>query len=154
MNWRVSFLLAALVSPCSPIAATQAEEPQAARQQGPMLAPPTPREVNIHITALQNGQQIEVGVNQRFAIELVGTASAGYRWTPAQMPAFIVRAGEAGGPTIAAQNQPGYAGGNDWQVTMFAATGPGAGEIVMEEERPWETNQPPAHVFRVTIVAR
>ncbi len=36
---------------------------------------------------------------------------------------------------------------------MFAATGPGSGELVLEQRRPWETNEPPAHTFRVTIVA-
>ena len=69
------------------------------------------------------------------------------------MPAFITRAGDASGPTISAQNQPGYAGGNHWEVLMFAATGPGSGELVIEQRRPWETNEPPVHVFRVTIVA-
>jgi predicted secreted protein len=96
---------------------------------------------------------VRVGVNQRFAIELVGVPTAGYQWAPAQMPPFVTRAGDATGPTIAAQNQPGYAGGNHWEVALFAATGPGVGDIVMEQRRPWETNTPPAHTFRVTIVA-
>jgi hypothetical protein len=70
------------------------------------------------------------------------------------MPAFLTRAGEAGGPTIAAQNEPGYAGGRHWEVLMFVATAPGEGELVLEQKRPWETGQAPADVFRVTIVAR
>jgi predicted secreted protein len=117
------------------------------------LPAPTPSDITIHINAAQDGQSVRVGINQRFAVELVGIPTAGYQWAPAQMPSFLTRAGDAMGPTIAAQNQPGYAGGSHWEVLMFAATGPGTGELVLEQRRPWETNQPPAHTFRVTIVA-
>jgi inhibitor of cysteine peptidase len=37
---------------------------------------------------------------------------------------------------------------------MFAATGPGEGELLIEQRRPWETNEPATNTFRVTIVAR
>ena len=117
------------------------------------LPAPTPSDVAVRINATQDGQTVQVAVNQRFAVELVGTPTAGYVWQAAQMPAFVTRAGDASGPTITAQNQPGYAGGNHWEVLMFAATGPGTGELVLEQRRPWETNEPPAHTFRVTIVA-
>jgi predicted secreted protein len=141
-------------APTTTAVAAPAPKPAAQSADAGMLAPPTPSDVAIHINAAQDGQQVQVRVNQRFAIELVGTPTAGYQWAPVQMPAFIVRAGEAAGPTIAQQNQPGYAGGNHWAVTMFAATGPGSGDIVMVERRPWDSNEPPAHTFRVTIVAR
>jgi predicted secreted protein len=52
------------------------------------------------------------------------------------------------------QSQPGFTGGNHWEVTMFVATQAGEGEIVMEQRRPWETNEPPVDVFRVTVMAR
>ena len=125
----------------------------AANSSNGALPAPTPSDVTIRINAAQDGQSVQVAVNQRFAVELVGTPTAGYVWAPAQMPAFITRAGDASGPTISAQNLPGYAGGNHWEVLMFAATGPGSGELVIEQRRPWETNEPPVHVFRVTIVA-
>jgi inhibitor of cysteine peptidase len=115
---------------------------------------PTPDDVTVRITAAQNGQTIEVPVNQRFAIELVGVPTAGYQWAPTQLPAFIIRAGEATGNTIAAQSQPGYTGGNHWEVLMFSATSPGTGELVLEQRRPWETGQPASNTFRVTITAR
>jgi inhibitor of cysteine peptidase len=154
MKTRSVLFVAALLAWCAPGSAIQASAQQPGQQQAGMLAPPTPGDVAVHIGAAQDGQLVQVGVNQRFAVELVGVPTAGYQWAPVQMPAFIVRAGDATGPTIAAQNQPGYVGGNHWEVAMFAATGPGSGDIVMEQRRPWETNQPPAHVFRVTIVAR
>jgi inhibitor of cysteine peptidase len=119
-----------------------------------MLPAPTPEDVAVRITSAQEGQSIEVGVNQRFAVELVGVPTAGYVWQPAQMPAFVTRAGEAGGNTIQEQSQPGYAGGNHWEVLMFTATATGTGELVLEQRRPWESTEPPADTFRVTIVAR
>ena len=114
---------------------------------------PTPDDVTVRITAAQNGQTVEVPVNQRFAIELVGVPTAGYQWAPTQLPAFIIRAGEASGNTIAAQSQPGYTGGNHWEVLMFSATSAGTGELVLEQRRPWETGQPASNTFRVTITA-
>lgn len=129
---------------------------EAAKQGGgqQMLPAPTPEDVAVRITAAQNGQTVNVGVNQRFAVELVGVPTAGYVWQPAQMPAFITRAGEATGNTVPQQNEPGYAGGNHWEVLMFSATEAGTGELVIEQRRPWETNEPAADVFRVTIVAQ
>ena len=118
------------------------------------LAAPTPDDVAVRITREQNGQTVNVAVGQRFAIELVGVPTAGYTWTPAQAPAFITRAGEATGNTTPEQSEQGYTGGNHWEVTMFSATAAGAGEIVMEQRRPWETDEPAADVFRVTIVAQ
>lgn len=142
-------MMTLVIAACAP-AQRAKEEPPVSQA----LVAPTPEDVTVRIGAEKNGQRVEVAVNQRFAIELVGIPTAGYLWAPAQMPAFVQRAGEANGPTIAEQNQPDYAGGNHWEVTMFVANGPGEGEIVMEQRRPWETTEPPADVFRVTIVAR
>jgi len=142
-----AIMMALAFAACAPTEAPKQES------QG-MLPAPTPEDIAVRITADQEGQTIEVGVNQRFAIELVGVPTAGYVWQPAQMPDFITRAGEVGGNTVPEQNQPGYAGGSHWEVLMFAATQPGTGELVLEQRRPWETGQPPADTFRVIIVAR
>jgi inhibitor of cysteine peptidase len=140
-----------LLAACAPTAESPAPAPQ---QQTGALPAPTPDDVALRIDEAQDGQSVEVAVGQRFAVELVGVPTAGYVWAPAQVPAFITRAGEASGNTRSAQNQPGFVGGNHWEVLMFAATGPGSGELVLEQKRPWETNEPPSRVFRVTIVAR
>jgi len=118
------------------------------------VSAPTPSDINVHITAAQNGQTVHVGVNQRFAIELVGVPTAGYVWTPAQLPAFITRAGDVSGNTTQAQSQPGYTGGNHWEVLMFSATAAGTGDIIIEQRRPWESNEGAADTFRVTVVAQ
>lgn len=144
-------LLGASLMACAPTPnETQGDRPVV--NQG--LPPPTPQDIAVRIGAAAAGQRVEVRVNERFAVELVGVPTAGYIWAPAQMPPFITRAGEASGPTIPEQNQPGYAGGNHWEVLMFVATGPGEGELVLEQRRPWETDEPPANAFRVTVVAR
>jgi len=151
---RFAVLILAMLAAACTQPETPSEPPApAANSNNGALPAPTPSDVAIRINAAQDGQSVQVGINQRFAVELVGVPTAGYQWAPAQMPAFLTRAGEASGPTIAAQNQPGYAGGSHWEVLMFAATGPGAGELVLEQRRPWETTEPPAHTFRVTIVA-
>jgi len=147
---RVMLMAAALIA-CTPVQEAQEERAPVSNQATPA---PTPEDVVVRITAAQAGQIVEVGVNQRFAIELVGVPTAGYVWTPAQLPAFVTRAGEASGNTSQAQSQPGFTGGNHWEVLLFTATAPGAGELVVEQRRPWESNEPASDVFRVTIVAR
>jgi predicted secreted protein len=143
--------LAVALTACAP--KPSGEETAPVSNNSPVAAP-TPDGVNLRITAAQAGQVVRVPVNQRFSVELVGVPTAGYVWAPATLPAFITRAGEATGPTIAAQNQPGYTGGNHWEVLMFAATAPGRGDLVIEQRRPWETNEPPTSTFRVTIEAQ
>ena len=147
---RVLLMVAALAA-CAPAQEAKEETAPVSNQAVPA---PTPDDVAVRINAAQNGQTVEVGVNQRFAVELVGVPTAGYVWTPAQLPAFVTRAGEATGNTSQAQSQPGFTGGNHWEVLMFVATGPGTGELVLEQRRPWESNEPATDVFRVTIVAR
>lgn len=145
------FACAMALAACTPAQEAKEETPMA--ETGAVPAP-TPSDVVVRINAAQNGQTVNVAVNQRFAIELVGVPTAGYVWTPTQVPAFITRAGETSGNTTEAQSQPGFTGGNHWEVTMFSATAPGTGEIVMEQRRPWETDEPASAAFRVTIVAQ
>jgi len=144
-------VVALALAACAPAQDAKVEAPVA---QNGAVAAPTPDEVTQRINATQNGQRIQIAVNQRFAVELVGVPTAGYVWAPAQIPAFLTRAGEASGNTSTAQSQPGFTGGNHWEVLMFAATTAGEGELVIEQRRPWETNEPANATFRVTIVAR
>ena len=150
MMRRMVLALALAAAACAPAQDAKDEAPAASQP----LPAPTPDDVGVRITAAQDGQTVEVPLNRRFAIELIGVPTAGYQWTPTQVPAFIIRAGEATGNTIAAQSQPGYTGGNHWEVLMFSATGPGTGELALEQRRPWETDEPASNTFRVTITAR
>ncbi|WP_395644652.1 protease inhibitor I42 family protein [Terricaulis sp.] len=154
---RVSLIVAALaLAACAPTttATTEVRPGGVEPVQQTEVAPPTPAEVTTRIRLEQNGQTVNVAVGQRFAVELVGVPTAGYAWSATQTPAFLTASGEATGNTTQAQSQPGFAGGNHWEVFMFTANAAGQGELVLEQRRPWETNQPPAQTFRVTIVAR
>lgn len=152
---RLVLALAFAAAACAPQPAhEETTTPPASTSNNGAVAAPTPSDVTVRINAAQNGQTVQVHVNQRFAVELVGVPTAGYQWAPAQIPAFLTRAGDATGPTIAAQSQPGYTGGNHWEVLMFAATGPGSGDLVLEQRRPWEHDTPPSNTFHVTIVAQ
>lgn len=147
MRWLVA--VAVMLGACAP--APREEE---SAQVNSSVPAPTPEDVAVRITAAQAGESVDVAVNQRFAVELVGVPTAGYVWTPAQLPPFVTRAGEASGATSQAQSQPGFTGGNHWEVLMFVATSAGEGELVLEQRRPWETSEAPVDSFRVTIVAR
>jgi predicted secreted protein len=139
--------VAACATPSHPSAPPQPSSSSA-------LPAPTPSDVPVHISQAQAGQTIDVRVGQRFAVELVGVPTAGYVWAAKTVPAFLTAGGETSGPTTEAQRQPGFAGGNHWEVTMFTANAPGEGELVFEQRRPWETSEPPSQTFQVTIRAR
>lgn len=145
-------LLAAALMACAPGPTTDQKAPPPSATDA--LPAPTPDDVAVHIGADQAGQTVEVAVGQKFAVELVGVPTAGYLWALAQAPSFVSAAGEASGPTTEAQTQPDFAGGNHWEVFMFTASAPGEGELVFEQRRPWESNEPPSNTFRVRIVAR
>lgn len=130
------------------------EPPPPVLPQPQAVAAPTPSDIAIRITAEQAGQTVEVPVGQRFAVELVGVPTAGYVWAAAQTPAFLTAGGETSGATTRAQSQPGFTGGNHWEVLIFSATAAGSGELVLEQRRPWESSEPAANTFRVTITAR
>jgi predicted secreted protein len=148
---RVAILALSLMA-CAPVPA--AEEKAAPPEAGDALPAPTPGDVAVRIGADQAGQTVEVAVGQKFAVELIGVPTAGYLWALAQAPAFVTASGEASGPTTQAQTQPDFAGGNHWEVFVFTATVAGEGELVFEQRRPWESDEPPANTFRVRIVAR
>jgi inhibitor of cysteine peptidase len=148
---RRGFVVALALAACAPVQMASREAPMTSDSR---LPAPTPGDVNVRIDAAQNGRTIEVAVNQRFAVELVGVPTAGYLWAPVSVPPFLTPAGEASGPTTRAQSQPGFTGGNHWEVFVFTANAQGRGALVFEQRRPWETSEPPSRTFSVTIVAR
>jgi predicted secreted protein len=119
---------------------------------GDLPAPPT--SAVVRITAAENGKTVAVGVGKTFDVALVGIPTAGYLWKPSSTPDFLKETGTSGGPTTEAQKQPGFTGGNHWEVTSFVATRAGSGLLKFEQRRPWETNQPPDDTFSVTIEAK
>ena len=118
------------------------------------LPAPTPAAVTQHVVQADGGKTIAVPVGGRFAVELVGVPTAGYLWGVVSKPAFLSDAVESSGATTAAQSQPGFTGGNHWEVFVFTAAAAGEGKLKLEQRRPWEKNTPPSQTFEVTIQAR
>ncbi len=106
------------------------------------------------ITAAENEKTITVAVGKPFDVALVGVPTAGYLWKPSSTPDFLTQTGTTGGPTTQAQREPGFTGGNHWEVTSFVATRAGSGVLKFEQRRPWETNEPADDTFSVTIEAK
>lgn len=145
-----------LVAACStPTAAPPAPQDPPARmtESKSLPAPAIPGAVR-RITVADAGKTVSVPVGDTFQIELVGVPTAGYLWAVKTAPAFLEKTTETGGDTTTAQRQPGFAGGNHWEVFAFRATTAGTGEVLLEQRRPWEKDEPATNSFRVTIQAQ
>jgi predicted secreted protein len=117
------------------------------------VAPPTEEGVAKHITIADKDGVVEVKVGDKIQVELSGIPTAGYVWTLAETPAFLTASGETSGPTSEAQSQPGFTGGNHWEVFFFDVTAEGSGALRLEQRRPWESDEPAVDSFSVTINA-
>lgn len=141
---------AVALAACAPKAAEDAVAP-VTPPSGSVPAP-TPSGVTQRITADDAGKTIAVPVGATFAVQLVGVPTAGYLWGVAEKPAFLSDAQESGGNTTTAQSQPGFTGGNHWEVFAFKANSAGQGTLKLEQRRPWEPKTEPAtSTFTVTI---
>ncbi len=147
MRWTFLFALAAMAG----LAACQTQS-SAVRSDGAL--PPPPTGAVMHVTAADNGKTVQVTVGAPFAVALIGIPTAGYLWKAAAKPDFIKETGTTGGPTSEAQKQPGFTGGNHWEVTTFVVERAGRGVLKFEQRRPWETNEPADDTFSVTIEAK
>lgn len=132
MKWFVALAAAAVLAACVSKGAPDG------RAHYQTLSAPTPADVATKITAASDGQNVTVKAGTKIAVELIGTPTAGYVWKVTEKPAFLEAAGEYGGPTSAAQLEPGFAGGNHWEAFLFTVTGAGEGELRFEQGRPWE----------------
>lgn len=128
----------------------QVREPH---QQQDAIDPPTPEGVATRITAFDKDMAVTVKVGTRIAVELVGVPTAGYVWKAVTTPDFLKAAGTYGGPTSTAQLQPGFAGGNHWEGFLFEVVAAGEGALNFEQRRAWESDEPAADSFSVTIKA-
>lgn len=152
---RVLVAVALALCACAPVVehATPAPAPAPAVKSDAVPAP-TPTSVTQRLTAADNGRTITVPVGGRFAVELVGVPTAGYIWQVDTKPAFLSDAVETSGNTTRAQSQPGFAGGNHWEVFVFSANAAGQGTLKLGQRRPWEKNEPASQTFSVTIRAQ
>ncbi len=149
-------LLAAMIglAACAPKTEEAVVDPAPAFRSEAVPAP-TPAGTTVQITAADAGKTVTVPVGSTFAVQLVGVPTAGYVWGVAEKPAFLSDAKESGGATTTAQSQPGFVGGNHWEVFAFQAQSAGQGVLKLEQRRPWEPKTEPASsTFTVTIKAQ
>lgn len=119
------------------------------------VPPPGAPDVVRDLRSADAGSTLDIATGERFSVSLVGVPTAGYEWAPTGLPTFLKLVDEAGGVTSTAQYLPGYTGGNHWEVLVFEAREAGAGDLVLEQRRPWEDESEPAvDSFRVTVTAR
>ncbi|MBU6372496.1 MAG: protease inhibitor I42 family protein [Alphaproteobacteria bacterium] len=151
----LALAVAAAATACAPKGATPAPVPPDRQGTQPGALPaPMPYEASRAIDQADAGKTIELSLGATFVVQLVGVPTAGYLWKPVDPPAFLKVGPVTGGPTSAAQKQPGFTGGNHWEVFQFTADKPGKAKLRFEQRRPWESSEPPADTFEVTIVVK
>lgn len=149
---RLLLVAALALAACAP--PQEAAVPPVERTGSGAVPAPTPADVLQRVTAADDGKVIAVPVGGRFAVELVGVPTAGYVWQVDAKPAFLSDAQESSGNTTMAQSQPGFTGGNHWEVFVFTATSAGEGALTLGQRRPWEKGEPPTQTFKVTVRAQ
>jgi predicted secreted protein len=128
------------------------EEPTPAPTPQGGLPAPAVSGVTRNLTVADNGSTVNLQPGQKITISLVGVPTAGYVWGVDSAPPFVRTSDGPSGPTTEAQRQPGFAGGNHWEVTVVEAVSAGEGELVLAQRRPWEPKTEPATAtFRVRL---
>jgi len=131
---------------------TPEAEPQPAQQQNGSLPAPVANGVSRNLTVADEGKTVAMKVGEKISISLVGVPTAGYLWAADKAPDFVKVSDGPGGPTSSAQLQPGFTGGNHWEVLIVEATKAGEGELVLGQRRPWEPKTEPADkTFKVKL---
>lgn len=129
------------VMPTAEEAAKAAAEAQAAAEAGVVYAGYD-----------KKGGNVAMKVGETLRIELESIPTAGYVWSLGQTPAFMTPAGEGGRATDPAhQSLPGFTGGTHYLSFDFTASAPGTGKFALTEGRPWESDEPPADTFELTV---
>lgn len=106
------------------------------------------------LTEADAGTTLAVAVGETIAVTLVGVPTAGYVWAAESVPGFLTETESLSGPTSEAQNQPGFAGGNHWEVLTFRVAAPGEGQLVLAQRRPWESDEAASDTFTVDVRAQ
>jgi predicted secreted protein len=145
--------LAGALAGCTP----KMNDGNASQQSGTgnSVPAPIPASVAVRITQADAGQTRIVPVGTPFSVQLVGVPTAGYRWQVVESPEFLSEPTSTSGNTTTEQAQPGFTGGQHWEVFTFTATRVGRGNLRLEQRRPWEpATEPAAQSFDVTIEVR
>jgi inhibitor of cysteine peptidase len=100
------------------------------------------------VTESQNGTTTTITKDQTLEIRLPAQAGTGYSWTLADptAPLKLVRSDAA-----SAADRPG---GPQTQLFVMQPTNTGTGDVVINYNRPWEKDKPPARTFVLHVVVR
>lgn len=104
----------------------------------------------VKLTETDAGSTVEMNVGDMLQVTLEGNPTTGYDWEMASGDAAVLE--QLGASTYKADSDLMGAGG---QVTLrFKAVAAGQTTLQLVYHRPWETDEPPAETFEVTVVVK
>lgn len=100
-------------------------------------------------TMENNGQTVELQIDSPFEVELTGNPSTGYSWKLAEADKSVIKM--TGEPEFTqSDDRIGSPGTYTFSFQTIAA---GETEIVLVYSRVFESDEPPAKTFRMTIIS-
>ena len=104
----------------------------------------------VKLTETDAGSTVEMNVGDMLQVTLEGNPTTGYDWEMASGDAAVLE--QLGASTYKADSDLMGAGG---QVTLrFKAVAAGQTTLQLVYHRPWETDEPPAQTFEVTVIVK
>ncbi len=104
----------------------------------------------VKLTETDAGSTVEMNVGDMLQVTLEGNPTTGYDWEMASGDAAVLE--QLGASTYKADSDLMGAGG---QVTLrFKAVAAGQTTLQLVYHRPWETDEPPAETFEVTVIVK
>ncbi len=101
---------------------------------------------SVVVTEAQNGQNVQIGINDVLIVRLQAQAGTGYSWAVATVTSFLRLSQEHTEPT--GRTIPG---GREVQLFTFKPISSGNSLLSFAYRRPWETGQPPARTYNVKV---
>lgn len=101
------------------------------------------------VTGTSGSSDAEIRQGEVLEVKLHGNSSTGYGWSLKSIPEFLKL--KSGPVVISQRSEENITGAPDFTVYTFIAVGPGNGEILFENYRPWEKNTRPFREFIVKI---
>jgi len=98
------------------------------------------------VTEAQNGQNVQIGINDVLFVRIQAQAGTGYSWAVTTVPSFLRLSQEHTKPTGLT-----IPGGPEVQLFTFKPISSGNALLSFAYRRPWETGQPPVRTYNVKV---
>lgn len=109
----------------------------------------TPAQDEIHLTAADNGREIEANQGDMIVVALPANPTTGFQWDVVSEGDVLRQSGESEYiPDEPPDSLVDGAGGT--AIFRFEAAGAGSAELALEYHRPWEEDDP-IDLFAVTV---